>query len=213
MALSVLKFKLASSRMLLRATFRQLQRTCRDMDPFKLPRIALFGFSALASAFPNCASADDEVARGKYIVENVAKCSECHSPRVQKEELEKGLSLSGAKLQFKPITPNASWAESAPNIRGIKWYSQWLGLLSSEFFSCLRGNLNTAAQIGLCSHSRVKRDHLLAARLLNDEAHQYHCLMRLIGNGMSACAISKYPRVVSARDAAVRQRLEFCSET
>jgi hypothetical protein len=101
-----------------------LQRTCRDMAPFKLSRIALLGFSALASALPNCASADDEVAREKYIVENVAKCTECHSPCVQNEELEKGLSLSGAKLEFKPITPNASWAESAPNIRGIKGYNE-----------------------------------------------------------------------------------------
>jgi mono/diheme cytochrome c family protein len=90
------------------------------LDPFKLSRIAFFGFSAL----PNCAFADDEVARGKYIVENVAKCSECHSPRGQDDELGKGLSLSGAQLEFKPITPNDSWAESAPNIRGIRGYNQ-----------------------------------------------------------------------------------------
>jgi hypothetical protein len=50
---------------------RLLQRTWREIGPFKLSRIALFGFSALASASPNCASADDEVARGKYMVENL----------------------------------------------------------------------------------------------------------------------------------------------
>jgi hypothetical protein len=94
------------------------------MDPFKLSRIALSGFSVLASTLPNCASADDEIARGKYIVENVAKCTECHSPRAQNGDLEKGLSLSGAKLEFKPITPNASWAESAPDIRGMKGYNE-----------------------------------------------------------------------------------------
>jgi mono/diheme cytochrome c family protein len=94
------------------------------LDPFKLSRIAIFGLAALASALPNCASADDEIARGKYIVENVAKCTECHSPRGQSEELGKGLSLSGAKPDFKPITPNASWAESAPNIRGIRGYNE-----------------------------------------------------------------------------------------
>jgi mono/diheme cytochrome c family protein len=94
------------------------------LAPFKLSRIGILGFSALASALPNYASADDEVARGKYIVENVAKCTECHSPRGQNEELGKGLSLSGARLDFKPITPNASWAESAPNIRGIKGYNE-----------------------------------------------------------------------------------------
>src|SRR4029077_1000411 len=90
----------------------------------KMPFLIILGFSAFASALPNCASADDEVARGKYIVENVAKCTECHSPRSQNEELGTGLSLNGAKLEFKPITPNASWAESAPNIRGIRGYNE-----------------------------------------------------------------------------------------
>ena len=76
------------------------------MDSLKLSQIALLGFSALAFALPNCASADDQVERGKYIVENVAKCTECHSPRVQNEELEKGLlldlanGLSDARLSF-----------------------------------------------------------------------------------------------------------------
>jgi mono/diheme cytochrome c family protein len=102
---------------------RVYQLTCRGMDFFNLSTLALFG-SALASAWPYCASADDEITRGKYIVENVAKCTECHSPRGQNEELGKGLSLSGAKLEFKPITPNASWAESAPNIRGIGGYNE-----------------------------------------------------------------------------------------
>jgi hypothetical protein len=70
---------------------------------------------------------DDEIARGKYIVENVAKRTECHSPRDQNGENGKngkGLSLCGAKLVFAPITPNASWAESAPNIRGIGGYNE-----------------------------------------------------------------------------------------
>jgi hypothetical protein len=74
---------------------RVLQGTCREIDLFNLLRIALFGFSSLASASPDCASADDGVARGRYIVENVAKCTECHSPRGQNEELGRGLSLSG----------------------------------------------------------------------------------------------------------------------
>ena len=60
---------------------RVYQITSREMDLFELLKLALFGFSALASAGPYCASADDEIARGKYIVENVAKCTECHSER------------------------------------------------------------------------------------------------------------------------------------
>jgi hypothetical protein len=33
-------------------------------------------------------------------------------------------SILWRKLEFKPITPNASWAESAPDIRGIKGYNE-----------------------------------------------------------------------------------------
>jgi mono/diheme cytochrome c family protein len=96
-----------------------------EKNPFRLSRIAtLFGFYVLASGWPYCASADDEIARGKYIVEDVAKCAICHSPRDQNGEFVKELWLGGAKLDFKPITPNIGWPETAPNIRGMKGYSE-----------------------------------------------------------------------------------------
>jgi mono/diheme cytochrome c family protein len=92
---------------------------------FKLSRIAtLFGFYVLASGWPDCATADDEIARGKYIVEDVAKCAICHSPRDQNGEFVKDLCLAGTKLDFKPITPNIGWPETAPDIRGMRGYSE-----------------------------------------------------------------------------------------
>jgi mono/diheme cytochrome c family protein len=92
---------------------------------FKLSRIAtLFGFYVLGSGWPDCASADDEIARGKYIVEDVAQCAICHSPRDQNGEFVKDLWLAGTKLDFKPITPNIGWPETAPDIRGMRGYSE-----------------------------------------------------------------------------------------
>lgn len=59
------------------------------------------------------------VARGKYLVENVAICADCHSPRDAKGEFTKGEWLQGAPLGFKPVVPMPVWADTAPHIAGL----------------------------------------------------------------------------------------------
>ena len=57
------------------------------------------------------------VARGKYIVEDVAMCPTCHSPaRAQQGELAR--PLSGGAVPFRPATPTNDWAEEAPRLAG-----------------------------------------------------------------------------------------------
>jgi len=66
-----------------------------------------------------------DVARGKYLVEQVARCGDCHSPHNEKGEPIAGKELHGATLTFKPINPNPNWAEGAPNIAGLRgWDDQ-----------------------------------------------------------------------------------------
>ena len=65
------------------------------------------------------------VAQGKYLVEQVALCGHCHSPHNEKGEPVAGKELRGAALTFKPITPRPDWADSAPNIAGLRgWDDQ-----------------------------------------------------------------------------------------
>jgi mono/diheme cytochrome c family protein len=59
------------------------------------------------------------VARGKYLVESVGLCGDCHTPRNDRGELVKEQWLQGATLDFKPIAPVPVWAEKAPAIAGL----------------------------------------------------------------------------------------------
>jgi len=66
-----------------------------------------------------------EVARGKYLVEQVARCGDCHSPHNDKGEPIPGKELHGAALSTKPVTPRPDWADGAPNIAGLRgWDDQ-----------------------------------------------------------------------------------------
>ncbi len=59
------------------------------------------------------------VARGKYLVEQVGMCDDCHSARNEKGELIKEQRLQGTMLPFKPIVPMPVWAEKTPAIAGL----------------------------------------------------------------------------------------------
>jgi mono/diheme cytochrome c family protein len=59
------------------------------------------------------------IARGKYLVENIGMCGDCHTPRNEKGEPIKEQWLQGAALQFKPTVPVPVWADKAANIAGL----------------------------------------------------------------------------------------------
>ena len=48
------------------------------------------------------------VARGQYIVEGVAVCGNCHTPRTPSGELDRSRWLAGAPVPYQPSTPPAS---------------------------------------------------------------------------------------------------------
>ena len=59
------------------------------------------------------------LAHGKYLVDDVAGCSDCHSPHNEKGELIKEQYLQGTMLAFKPAIPMPVWADNAPNLAGL----------------------------------------------------------------------------------------------
>jgi len=61
----------------------------------------------------------DLIARGKYLVDQVGMCADCHSPRDEKGEFSKEKYLKGSVLIFKPIVPMPVWADKSPNIAGL----------------------------------------------------------------------------------------------
>lgn len=67
---------------------------------------------------PAIPSTPAEIARGKYIVENVAMCPQCHTPRDGNEALDHAHELEGAAEFFQPPHPDANWPLKAPRIGG-----------------------------------------------------------------------------------------------
>jgi mono/diheme cytochrome c family protein len=58
------------------------------------------------------------ITRGKYIVDDVAVCSQCHTPRDAHGELDRNKWLEGAALWLQPAQPTQDWPVQAPRIAG-----------------------------------------------------------------------------------------------
>jgi mono/diheme cytochrome c family protein len=63
-------------------------------------------------------SNENRVARGKYIVEGVAMCGMCHTPRTDSGEIDRGHWLDGAAVWLLPAHPSGNWPLKAPRIAG-----------------------------------------------------------------------------------------------
>ena len=68
-----------------------------------------------------------EIERGRYLVEEVAKCPECHTPRTARGELDHEAWLQGAPIWIMPIRPISNWAEHAPALAGFPSFTDEQG--------------------------------------------------------------------------------------
>jgi mono/diheme cytochrome c family protein len=59
-----------------------------------------------------------DVARGKYLVENVAMCVQCHTPRYGDGTLDRNRLLQGAPVIWAPANGDPNWPLMAPRIGG-----------------------------------------------------------------------------------------------
>ncbi|HEV2397698.1 MAG TPA: cytochrome c [Candidatus Sulfotelmatobacter sp.] len=64
------------------------------------------------------AGSESKVARGKYIVNGVAMCGMCHTPRNDSGQIEQDRWLDGAALWLLPAHPDPNWPLKAPRIAG-----------------------------------------------------------------------------------------------
>lgn len=87
--------------------------------------VGVVGFSAILAAAQapqqptgNSSTSQGKVARGQYIVNGVAMCGMCHTPRNDAGEIDRGRWLDGAALWLLPAHPDAGWPLKAPRIAG-----------------------------------------------------------------------------------------------
>ncbi len=66
------------------------------------------------------ASADSQpsVERGKYIVEGLARCGQCHTPRDSQGVPDRSNPLAGAAVWLQSAIPVGNWPLQAPRIAG-----------------------------------------------------------------------------------------------
>jgi mono/diheme cytochrome c family protein len=111
---------------LMRRMARTLLRVCVEEI---MPRLGIFAIAIgalciAAGATATHASAPAEtraasVEHGQYLVEHVAMCIECHSPRDVNGTIIAGQEFTGAPI---PLDPPAGWAFRAPRNRGLLGY-------------------------------------------------------------------------------------------
>ena len=93
-----------------------------------MKRITLVvGFFLLSFLFsPNLSAAAEKnkISHGKYLVERVAMCIDCHSPRNEKGEFIKEKWLAGSVIDFVPTHPMPNWASKAPALAGLTGWNE-----------------------------------------------------------------------------------------
>ena len=60
--------------------------------------------------------ASEKAERGRYLVEEVAKCQMCHTPKLENGEYDKTKWLKGATLNFQPIGEVKGWHKTSPDL-------------------------------------------------------------------------------------------------
>jgi mono/diheme cytochrome c family protein len=59
-----------------------------------------------------------QIERGKYIVENVAMCEQCHTRRTESGDADRGAWLKGGPVNIEPNYKAPYWAQQEPRIAG-----------------------------------------------------------------------------------------------
>jgi Cytochrome c len=64
------------------------------------------------------------IERGRYLVEDVARCWECHSPRDENGQPDHSRWMQGAEIWIMPVHPDPNWAMRAPGIAGFPSFTE-----------------------------------------------------------------------------------------
>jgi hypothetical protein len=90
-------------------------------------RMTVFVLSLLLTSaaipYPQAPPTGNAPGKGEYLVEEVARCGECHTPRDAQGNWDQAKWLQGAAVWFRPIKPSANWAYSAPRLAGLPSFS------------------------------------------------------------------------------------------
>jgi mono/diheme cytochrome c family protein len=75
------------------------------------------------------------VKRGDYLVNQVARCGDCHTPRDGRGRLDMARHLRGAKIWFAPKDNAGEWSDKAPDITATGKAGKWTEERMIKFLS------------------------------------------------------------------------------
>ena len=87
--------------------------------------VALSAQSGSKDAAKSGSNEKAKIERGRYLVEEVGKCQDCHTPRLPTGDYDRSKWLKGAPIDFKPIHPMPKWEEHAPDLTRSGLLKEW----------------------------------------------------------------------------------------
>jgi len=69
-------------------------------------------------------SRDNDIERGRYLVEEVAKCTDCDTPRDSNGALDRSAWLQGAPIWVRPVQSKEAWSMRAPGLANFSYSDQ-----------------------------------------------------------------------------------------
>lgn len=86
-------------------------------------KISLLGLLAACSLL---AADSDKIAQGKYLVDEVAKCGDCHTPMTEDGKVDTSRWMKGSTLPFAPIGNIPDWHKTAPDLTSSgRLFTRW----------------------------------------------------------------------------------------
>ena len=77
-----------------------------------------------SSTQSSATSKENEIARGQYLVEEVARCPDCHTPHLPDGRLDRSHWLQGGPIWIMPVNSNQSWTLQAPDLADFPYTDQ-----------------------------------------------------------------------------------------
>ena len=90
---------------------------------------------------------------GKYLVERVGMCGDCHSPRNDKGEFDRAQWLQGELISFKPDHP-MPFAAIAPPIAGLPSYAR-----DEQALTFLETGTNAQGKLAMAPMPQFRLNH------------------------------------------------------
>ena len=86
--------------------------------------LAIMTLWNFARPAPKPQEVQGEAARGRYLVEEVARCWFCHTPRNERGEADRSHWLQGGALWFTPVHHRSDWTQTVPAIAALGGFTE-----------------------------------------------------------------------------------------